>query len=116
MNIITNRTVVVHGGKHDRTALSPEVWKNATVVNTQQLYSHLQPRDGTPSLVTVAAHILGKEVQVGGHSPVEDAATAMELYLLRFPYTSKTINATVTFNVTNDEDFPALGSAPKKKR
>ena len=79
--IVANRTVILHGGTHDRSAFRIEenVFARSKIVDTQQVYSYLQ-FDGTPSLRTTAEVILGLSVQQMGHSPVEDAQTALKLW------------------------------------
>lgn len=85
-DIVKGRKVIVHGGKHDLTAFQYEedVFAESEIIDTQIEYSYLQ-RGGTPSLKTCAAVVLGKDVQVDGHLPTEDAETAMELFLLKYP-------------------------------
>jgi RNA exonuclease 4 len=81
--IVRSRTVIVHGGTHDRTAftIEPNVFVNSRVIDTQRLYRHLQPEDGTPSLKTAAWEILSVDIQADDrHSAVEDAQTAMKLW------------------------------------
>ena len=79
--IVKDRTVILHGGTHDLTAfvIEPAVYAKSKIFDTQQRYSYLQ-NDGTPGLATTASIILKKTVQVMGHSPVEDAQTALELW------------------------------------
>ncbi|KAK6440767.1 3'-5' exonuclease [Oleoguttula sp. CCFEE 5521] len=90
VKLLANRPVVVHAGKGDAKAfyyLDGEDFfaKHCQLFDTQEMYSHLA-YDGAPSLKTCASAVLGKSVQVGGHTPVEDAQTAMELYLPEHPY------------------------------
>ncbi|TKA29568.1 hypothetical protein B0A50_03581 [Salinomyces thailandicus] len=84
--IAKGRKVIVHVGKHDLTAFRFEenVWAESQIIDTQIVYSHLQ-HDHTPGLATCAAKELGKTVQAEGHSPVEDAATSMELFQKEYP-------------------------------
>ena len=90
-NIVQGRTVVVHGGQHDLTAfyIIKDIFQQegTKVVDTQQLYSYTQHR-GQPSLATAAAAILPDHhpIQQYEHDAVEDADTALKLYLKRFPY------------------------------
>lgn len=79
--IISGRTVILHGGTHDLTAFVIEtgVYANSNVVDTQMVYCSLQS-DGTPGLRTTAAAILGESIQEVEHSPVEDAQTALKLW------------------------------------
>lgn len=86
--IVANRTVVVHGGKHDLDAFeSPkdELFKTSNIVDTQKIYKHLQ-KDGTPGLAFTARSILGLDIQQGAHSSVENAQTTMKLYQQLHPY------------------------------
>ena len=52
--IVKGRRVVLHGGKHDITSFyyQKDVWATSTIIDTQQLYSHMQD-DGTPGLNTL---------------------------------------------------------------
>ncbi|KAK5164631.1 uncharacterized protein LTR77_009837 [Saxophila tyrrhenica] len=81
--LIRDRTVIVHGGKHDLSAFifEPDVFAKSTIVDTQVIYGHLQTRDYTPGLRTTAERILGVSVQqMGHHTSIEDAQTTMKLY------------------------------------
>jgi RNA exonuclease 4 len=80
--IIRDRNVIVHGGKHDLTAFDHEldVITKSKIVDTQVMYSYLQFHR-TPGLQTVAAAILNEYIQGSEHSPVEDAQLTMKLYL-----------------------------------
>ncbi|KAF7186987.1 RNA exonuclease 4 [Pseudocercospora fuligena] len=88
-SMFTGRTAVLHGGEHDLHAfwIHPDVLLNSTttVVDTQQLYAYQVYNREHPGLEPTAAVIMGKVIQVNGHSSIEDAQTAMELYLLKFP-------------------------------
>ncbi|KAK4565906.1 hypothetical protein LTR86_003755 [Recurvomyces mirabilis] len=86
-NIFKDRIVVMHGGTHDRSAfyLTPKIFETSSIVDTQELY-HYEQHDGTPGLKTLAGRILGRGVQKGAHTPVEDADATRELYLLKHPY------------------------------
>ncbi|KAK4501955.1 hypothetical protein PRZ48_007765 [Zasmidium cellare] len=84
--IFEGRTVVVHAGKQDKLAFQYEQAFEAAkeVVDTQKVFAYLQ-FDGQPRLALAADVILGKVVQGGGggdHSPVEDAQTAGELFVV----------------------------------
>lgn len=100
------RVVVVHAIDGDRAAFQYEkAFEGAArIIDTQKLYSSLQS-DGTPSLVNCARILLGKTIQGGNgrgdHSPVEDAQTTMEIYLLKNG--KKTIGATGEAEVGEDE-------------
>ncbi|KAF2764060.1 hypothetical protein EJ03DRAFT_340081 [Teratosphaeria nubilosa] len=56
--LLANRTVVLHGGKHDLQAFfyEQDAYTASEVVDTQVLYSRCQ-EDGTPGLVTLARDI-----------------------------------------------------------
>ncbi|KAK3679716.1 hypothetical protein LTR78_000092 [Recurvomyces mirabilis] len=73
-NIFKDRIVVMHGGKHDRSAfyLTPNFFDTSTIVDTQKLYYYEQS-NGTPGLKTLAARILGR-----GH-PYDRAAAQAKL-------------------------------------
>lgn len=80
--IVANRIVVLHGGQQDLEMFKivEDMWASSKTVDTQNLYSYLQ-RDGTPGLKTCAREIFGASIQEVEHSPVEDAAMTMRLYL-----------------------------------
>ena len=79
--IVRDRAVILHGGTHDLTAfvIEKDVYGRSKVIDTQQCFSYLQ-FDGTPGLATTASIILGEAIQLTGHSPVEDAQTALKLW------------------------------------
>jgi hypothetical protein len=80
--LLNGRKVILHGGKHNRTAFTIEkgVFANSDVIDTQVIFSDLQD-DGTPSLKTTARAELGEDIQEDGvHTPIEDAQMAMKLY------------------------------------
>lgn len=84
--IVKNRKVIMHGGTNDLTAFQYEtdVWAASEIIDTQREYSYLQD-DGTPGLQTCADFVLHKTVQEGDHLATEDAQTAMELFLRKYP-------------------------------
>lgn len=86
-NLVKDRTVVIHGGKHDLTSFyfKKDVWANSTIHDTQHIYSHMQ-HDGTPGLGTLAYKLLGRQIQVDQHSPYEDVEAMREMYLMKYPY------------------------------
>ncbi|KAK5113449.1 hypothetical protein LTR85_010877 [Meristemomyces frigidus] len=79
--IVKDRTVVMHGGTHDRTAFfyEKDIFASSTIVDTQNLY-------GQVKLLVLASRHLGKAIQEDDHSPVEDADATRELYLRLRPY------------------------------
>jgi hypothetical protein len=87
--ILKGRHVIVHGGRGDLCSLMYEqdAFENSTgVIDTQNVYSYLQPKDGTPSLKNTAEAILDIIIQEQGHTAVEDAAATVQLYLKKDPY------------------------------
>jgi RNA exonuclease 4 len=88
VKIFKNRTIVVHGGKHDLSALFLEnkTFVHSTIVDTQSHYSDLYGRHGQIGLANCAANAFGRDIQHDVYSPIEDADTTMQLYFLRCPY------------------------------
>ncbi|CAK1366086.1 unnamed protein product [Cercospora beticola] len=90
MKLLDGRTVVVHGGQSysDSFYFYDEALGDSLVWDTQKLYSDMQ-NDGQPTLSTVSRLVLGRSIRGecdDTRRPDQDATTAMELYLLRFPY------------------------------
>lgn len=87
-DIVKDRTIILHGGKHDLTAfrIEKDVFASSTIIDTQKLYASHQPADGTPGLRTLTASLLKQMIQDDVHSPVEDAWATMQLWLLRNAY------------------------------
>ncbi|EGP84937.1 uncharacterized protein MYCGRDRAFT_110384 [Zymoseptoria tritici IPO323] len=83
--IFKDRPVVMRDQSGDTAAFEYETpFVHATIQDTQLLYSD---RGERRSLKDVASEVLQRTIQVGGvHTPTEDAATTMELYLLKRPY------------------------------
>lgn len=79
--IVKNRIVVMHGSTNDLKAFyyQQDIWATSTVVDTQHLYGQI-------NLPKLAKDYLGKTVQGGIHSPVEDADATRLLYLRLRPY------------------------------
>ncbi|EME81952.1 uncharacterized protein MYCFIDRAFT_77732 [Pseudocercospora fijiensis CIRAD86] len=89
VRILTGRPVVLHGGSNDKKAFyihEDFLFNHPQVVDTQVLYSYEVDNNRQPGLRACAQDVLGKTIQVDNHSPVEDAQTTMELYLLKQPY------------------------------
>nr|XP_012229345.1 PREDICTED: RNA exonuclease 4 isoform X2 [Linepithema humile]XP_012229346.1 PREDICTED: RNA exonuclease 4 isoform X2 [Linepithema humile]XP_012229347.1 PREDICTED: RNA exonuclease 4 isoform X2 [Linepithema humile] len=81
-DILKGRVLVGHALKHDLSVLylshPRRLWRD-----TSRYKPFRQTTKGnTPSLKKLAHELLGKEIQVGEHSSVEDARTAMHLYML----------------------------------
>lgn len=81
--ILCDRTVIMHDPRQDLNAfyLVNDVFSRSTIHDTQAEYSYLQ-RQGKPGLRTAASAVLGRSIQAGDHSPVEDATAAMDLWLM----------------------------------
>lgn len=84
--IFEDRPVVMHDKSGDMKLFEHETpFVRATVQDTQDMY--LSGSGQRQGLAKVAREILHREVQVGDkHTPTEDAATTMDLYLLKHPY------------------------------
>lgn len=93
--LLTGRTVIVHGGSHDITAfyIHKDILMNeeTTVVDTQDVYAYEVYNRATPGLKATAEVILHKSIQENGHSSVEDALATMELYLHRYSYHGRSL-------------------------
>ncbi len=85
--IIQDRTVILHGGRLNLQAfkIEPDVFGRSKVVDTQDLYRYVQ-KSGPPGLGTLARVVLGRAIQLGGHSPVQDARATLELWLMKNTY------------------------------
>lgn len=91
-NIVRDRTVILFAAKGDREAfyhLGSDVFSRSKIIDMQVEYSYLQ-NSGPPKLRLAAERILGRMIQTGDHSPVEDAAAAMDLFLVSPKWDSKT--------------------------
>ncbi|KAK4890537.1 hypothetical protein LTR27_010818 [Elasticomyces elasticus] len=86
--IVQDRPVVMHGGKQDLTSFFFEanIWATSRIIDTQVVFSDQQPKDGTPSLKTLAKKIINRPIQKVFHSPVEDADAMRQILLTRMPY------------------------------
>ncbi|XP_011339865.2 RNA exonuclease 4 [Ooceraea biroi] len=80
--ILKGRILVGHALKHDLTVLylshPRRYWRDTSRYKPFRQIS----KGNTPSLKRLAQELLGREIQVGEHSSVEDARTAMQLYML----------------------------------
>ncbi|XP_049884402.1 RNA exonuclease 4-like [Pectinophora gossypiella] len=79
--MIKRRVIVGHGLEHDLRVLhlSHPEWNIRDTANYPPFIR--MNRNRTPSLKWLARRILRENIQQGEHSSVEDAATAMRLYL-----------------------------------
>ncbi|KAF2172746.1 hypothetical protein M409DRAFT_16709 [Zasmidium cellare ATCC 36951] len=96
--LLKDRTVFVHDSVsywfyygESEDALLPSngvtVYDTRTSSILQNLIAHPDSLVGQPGLAYAGEVVLGKNIQQGGiHTPVEDAKTTMELYLLKHPY------------------------------
>ncbi|KAK4953712.1 auxilin-like clathrin-binding protein required for normal clathrin function [Elasticomyces elasticus] len=86
--VVQDRPVVMHGGKQDLTSFFFEtsIWATSRIIDTQVVFSDQQPKDGTPSLKTLAATIINRPIQKVFHSPVEEADAMRQVLLTRMPY------------------------------
>ncbi|KAI5364887.1 Putative ribonuclease H superfamily [Septoria linicola] len=117
MKLFDGRTVVVHGGKgySDSCYYYEDALGDSLVWDTQTLYADMQ-NDGQPTLSTVARLVLGRSIRQDGEDarrPDQDATTAMELYLLRFPYDREAKRVQYEANGWTPESY--LRSPPKKR-
>ncbi|XP_076280272.1 RNA exonuclease 4 [Lasioglossum baleicum] len=80
--ILRGRTLIGHGLKYDLNVLYLS-HPRRHLRDTSRFKLFKQLSDGrTPSLKKLAFELLGREIQTGEHSSVEDARAAMQLYLL----------------------------------
>jgi len=81
-NILKGRILVGHALKHDLDVLylshPRRSWRDTSRYEPFRQIS----KGMTPSLKRLALELLGREIQVGEHNSVEDARTAMQLYML----------------------------------
>lgn len=81
-DILRGRVLVGHALKHDLAVLylsHPRKYLRDT--SRYKPFRQIS-KGSTPSLKKLARELLGIEVQVGEHNSVEDARTAMQLYML----------------------------------
>lgn len=88
--LVSGREIIVHDKTHDETCFFHEkdalkASNGVTLVDTQQVYSHLAP-NGRPSLSRTYSMMFNDTIQNGAHNPVEDAQAAMKLHQLEYPY------------------------------
>ncbi|XP_011165311.1 RNA exonuclease 4 isoform X2 [Solenopsis invicta] len=80
--ILKGCILVGHALKHDLKVLylshPRRYWRDTSKYKPFRQIS----KGNTPSLKRLAHELLGKEIQVGEHNSVEDARTAMQLYML----------------------------------
>ncbi|XP_011694793.1 PREDICTED: RNA exonuclease 4 isoform X2 [Wasmannia auropunctata] len=81
-DILKGRILVGHALKHDLKVLylshPRRYWRDTSRYKPFRQIS----KGNTPSLKRLAHELLGREIQVGEHSSVEDARAAMQLYML----------------------------------
>ncbi|XP_011874875.1 PREDICTED: RNA exonuclease 4 isoform X2 [Vollenhovia emeryi] len=81
-DILRGRVLVGHALKHDLNVLylshPRRYWRDTSRYKPFRQIS----KGNTPSLKKLAHELLGREIQVGEHSSVEDARAAMQLYML----------------------------------
>ncbi|XP_071626545.1 RNA exonuclease 4 isoform X3 [Temnothorax longispinosus] len=81
-DILKGRILVGHALKHDLNVLylshPRRYWRDTSRYKPFRQIS----KGNTPSLKKLAHELLGREIQVGEHSSVEDAKAAMQLYML----------------------------------
>jgi len=81
-DILKGRILVGHALKHDLNVLylshPRRYWRDTSRYKPFRQIS----KGNTPSLKKLARELLGREIQVGEHSSVEDARAAMQLYML----------------------------------
>ena len=73
--------IVAHAASNDIRMLHGIDFANYTVHDTQRLYGASLGR--SPGLGALSSEVLGRSIQVGEHSSVEDARATMELFLRR---------------------------------
>ncbi|XP_072753116.1 RNA exonuclease 4 isoform X1 [Anoplolepis gracilipes] len=81
-DLLKGRVLVGHALKHDLNVLflshPRRHWRDTSRYKPFRQIS----KGNTPSLKKLAHELLGREIQVGEHSSVEDARAAMQLYML----------------------------------
>ncbi|KAL0109623.1 hypothetical protein PUN28_014578 [Cardiocondyla obscurior] len=81
-DILQGRILVGHALKHDLKVLylshPRRYWRDTSKYKPFRQIS----KGNTPSLKKLVHELLGREIQVGEHNPVEDARAAMQLYML----------------------------------
>ncbi|EFN69827.1 RNA exonuclease 4 [Camponotus floridanus] len=81
-DILKGRLLVGHALKHDLNVLflshPRRYWRDTSRYKPFRQIS----KGNTPSLKKLAHELLGREIQIGEHSSVEDARAAMQLYML----------------------------------
>lgn len=80
--ILKGRILVGHALKHDLTVLFlSHPRKHLRDTSRYKLFKKVS-NGNTPSLKKLATELLGIDIQTGEHNSVEDARTAMQLYVL----------------------------------
>lgn len=80
--ILKGRILVGHALKHDLAVLFlSHPRRSQRDTSRYKLFRNVS-KGNTPSLKKLAAELLGIDIQTGEHNSVEDARTAMELYVL----------------------------------
>lgn len=80
--LLKGRLLIGHALQHDLAALQlSHPWRLLRDTSTFKLFRQVT-NGSTPGLKRLAQDLLGISIQEGEHSSVEDAAAAMELYLL----------------------------------
>ncbi|KAF7388346.1 hypothetical protein HZH68_012288 [Vespula germanica] len=81
-DILKGRILVGHALKNDLAVLFlSHPWKSLRDTSRYKPFRQIT-KANTPSLKRLALELLGIEIQVGEHNSVEDARTAMQLYML----------------------------------
>ena len=79
--LLRGRTLVGHALKNDLKVLLLSHPHRAVRDTARYKLMREAGRGGTPSLKSLAARLLGREVQKGAHDPLQDARVAMQLYM-----------------------------------
>lgn len=105
--IMCGRIIIGHGMRLDIGAIEKKLWDGVEkIVDTQHIYGQV----GLGKLVDRYLH----DIEFTWHDPTHDAKATMLLYLRKYSYKNRT-EFKESF-IYEEEDFPALGAAPAKKR
>lgn len=93
-SILKNTILVGHTISSDLKVMEMEMWSGfKSIVDIAKIPTFKDEENRVQSLKKMALKYLGKTIQTGSHSSLEDAKTTMDLFLLHRSQTSKDLRA-----------------------